>query len=150
MLEVLCIGTPKEVGFSHGKTATLEISRSIRFYKALFQSKCQMSWPEVQYFALKYDPYLQTHWPQYIAEMQGVAEGAGVAYADVLALNVRTEVAFGNFNDGCTAFSWKGKESSILAQNWDWNTEQVPKVPKFKFGLPGTNRNPDKRKILSA
>ena len=55
--------------------------------------------------------------------MQGVAKGAGVTFPDILALNVRTEVAFGNFSDGCTAFSWKGLESSILAQNWDWNTE---------------------------
>jgi len=82
-----------------------------------------MDWEEVKTFALKYQPYLEQHWPQYIEEMQGVAKGARVAYSDILALNVRTEVAFGNFIDGCTAFSWKGARSSILAQNWDWYTE---------------------------
>ena len=74
-------------------------------------------------FGLKYQPYLQTSWPQYLDEMHGVAEGAGVAFDDILALNVRTEIAFGAFNDGCTAISWRGTHTSILAQNWDWYTE---------------------------
>lgn len=82
-----------------------------------------MNWEEVKVFALKYQPYLQSSWPQYIEEMRGVAEGAEVMYEDILALNVRTEIAFGAFNDGCTALSWRGTETSILAQNWDWNTE---------------------------
>jgi len=92
-----------------------------------------MNWEEVKDFALKYDPYLQQHWPQYILEMQGVANGAGVTYLDILALNVRTEIAFGNFNDGCTAFSWKGARSSLLAQNWDWNTEQAENLICLKI-----------------
>jgi isopenicillin-N N-acyltransferase-like protein len=123
MLEVLCTGSPQEVGYHHGSTAKLQISRSMTFYKSLFQSICKMDWEEVKEFAFKYDPYLQEHWPHYVTEMHGVANGAGVTYPDILALNVRTEVAFGNFNDGCTAFSWKGAKTSILAQNWDWNTE---------------------------
>lgn len=41
-----------------------------------------------------------------------------------MALNVRTEIAFGMFSDGCTALSWKSEETSILAQNWDWQEEQ--------------------------
>lgn len=57
--------------------------------------------------------------------MEGVADGAGVSYADILAINVRTEIAFGSFNDGCTAISWRGKEKSLLGQNWDWNIEFV-------------------------
>jgi isopenicillin-N N-acyltransferase like protein len=123
MLEVFCSGTPGEVGYHHGSAGKLQISRSIIFYQTLFESKCKMDWEAVKAFASKYEPYLQRHWPQYIEEMQGVANGAGVTYEDILALNVRTEVAFGNFSDGCTAFSWKGAKTSILAQNWDWNTE---------------------------
>jgi isopenicillin-N N-acyltransferase-like protein len=125
MLEVLCSGTPHELGYQHGSTAKQEIGRSITFYNKIFQVKCKMNWEEVKEFASKYEPYLQEHWPHYVEEMQGVAKGAGVTYPDILALNVRTEVAFGNFSDGCTAFSWKGANNSILAQNWDWNTELV-------------------------
>jgi hypothetical protein len=125
MLEVSCSGSPKEVGFRHGEAAKLPIGRSIIFYQRLFKSKCKMDWEEVQQFALKYQPYLQENWPQYVSEMEGVATGAGVTYPEILALNVRTEIAFGAFNDGCTALSWKSSTASILAQNWDWNTELV-------------------------
>jgi isopenicillin-N N-acyltransferase-like protein len=123
MLEVTCTGTPLLVGQQHGSAAKVQISRCIKFYQTLFLAKCKMDWETVKAFSLKYQPYLEANWPHYISELRGVAEGAGVTYEDILALNVRTEIAFGAFNDGCTAVSWKGEKTSILAQNWDWNTE---------------------------
>lgn len=87
-----------------------------------------MEWSEVTPWAQQYMPYLTTSWPHYVSEMQGVAAGAGVPFLDILAMNVRTEIAFGTFSDGCTALSWKGQSgstsTSLLAQNWDWNTQQ--------------------------
>lgn len=56
--------------------------------------------------------------------MRGIADGAGVDFNDILALNVRTEIAYGMYSDGCTAFAWKTNDSSFLAQNWDWSHEQ--------------------------
>jgi len=125
MLEVLCTGPAHSVGITHGSRAKDQISRSLIFYGALFLQKCKLDWSSVTQLALKYQPYLSQYWPQYVSEMQGVAEGAGVQYEDILALNVRTEVAFGAFNDGCTALSWKSTGGSILAQNWDWNNAQL-------------------------
>jgi isopenicillin-N N-acyltransferase-like protein len=125
MLEVSCSGNPLQVGVQHGEAAKAQIGRGTKFYQNLFQEKCQMNWEEVKAFGMKYQPYLEANWPQYVDEMRGVAEGAGVTYEDILALNVRTEIAFGAFNDGCTALSWRGTRTSILAQNWDWNTEYV-------------------------
>jgi len=55
----------------------------------------------------------------------GLADGAGVLLADILALNVRTEIAFGLDNrasvpsDGCTALSYHSSKAGLLAQNWD-------------------------------
>lgn len=130
MLEVNSAGTTHQIGLVHGSTATVEIARSITFYQKLFQKNCSMDWETVKSFALKYQPYLSSSWPQYVEEMEGVAQGAGVTYGDILALNVRTEIAFGNFSDGCTALSWKGAGTSILGQNWDWNPEYFfPTLP---------------------
>lgn len=53
-----------------------------------------------------------------------MADGAGVELDDIIAINVRTEIAFGLFSDGCTALSWKTDHASFLAQNWDWMEEQ--------------------------
>jgi isopenicillin-N N-acyltransferase-like protein len=150
MLEVACSGSPQEVGFQHGEAAKVPIGRSMIFYQKLFKSKCKMDWPEVQQFALKYQPYLQENWPQYVSEMEGVATGAGVTYPEILALNVRTEIAFGAFNDGCTALSWKSSTASILAQNWDWETELVlPLSPHSQLQADGTCSLKDRLRISS-
>lgn len=69
--------------------------------------------------ALDFEDTIQQHWPDYLEEMRGIAEGAGKTLADIIALNVRTEINFGLFSDGCTALSWLHKDASILAQNWD-------------------------------
>ncbi|PGH30075.1 isopenicillin-N N-acyltransferase [[Emmonsia] crescens] len=65
---------------------------------------------------------------KYIYPEAGVAQGAGVPVESILALNVRTEIAYGMFSDGCTALSWKSKDESFLAQNWDWEREQSPNL----------------------
>jgi isopenicillin-N N-acyltransferase-like protein len=54
----------------------------------------------------------------------GIAEGASVVLADIIAINVRTEITFGLFSDGCTALSWRTDRASFLAQNWDWMDAQ--------------------------
>lgn len=59
-----------------------------------------MDWSEVTPWAEKYMPYLSSTWPAYVAEMEGIAAGAGVPFLDILAMNVRSEIAFGAFCDG--------------------------------------------------
>ena len=50
-------------------------------------------------------------------------------FASILALNVRTELAYGMFEfDGCTALSWHDEQQAILAQNWDWRPAQKPNL----------------------
>jgi isopenicillin-N N-acyltransferase-like protein len=51
--------------------------------------------------------------------MRGIADGAGVALLSIVALNVRTEINFGLFSDGCTALSWHTEKRAYLGQNWD-------------------------------
>ena len=54
-----------------------------------------------------------------------MSRGAGVPFQSNLAINVRTEIAYGLSSDGCTALSWKSGNFSALAQNWDWQSEQA-------------------------
>ena len=84
--------------------------------------------------------------PDLLDEMRGVADGVstyarsgGEAWADavdvldIVALNARSEIALGQWDDGCTAVAWRigggdgtrlgadaGPAKQILAQNWDW------------------------------
>ena len=59
-----------------------------------------------------------------VTKFTGVAFGAEVPYVSILAVNVRTEIAYGMSKDGCTALYSRNDQSAFLAQNWDWQEEQ--------------------------
>ncbi|EPQ51268.1 acyl-CoA 6-aminopenicillanic-acid-acyltransferase [Gloeophyllum trabeum ATCC 11539] len=124
LLEVDCSGSPYEIGVQHGQAASLHIGRAIKFYAGLFQASAKLDWVGVCEKAVEFAPSIQRKFPAFGEEMRGIADGAGVTYADILALNVRTEITFGLFSDGCTAVSWKTDKKSFLAQNWDWMEQQ--------------------------
>ena len=90
----------------------------------MFEETSKLEWTKVRDVAMTFEPTVRSKWPDYLEEMRGVADGAGVSLSDILACNVRTEIAFGMFSDGCTALSWRTEQNSWLAQNWDWMEAQ--------------------------
>ncbi|KAH7374377.1 peptidase C45 acyl-coenzyme A:6-aminopenicillanic acid acyl-transferase-like protein [Pyrenochaeta sp. MPI-SDFR-AT-0127] len=124
MLFVECKGTPYEIGFEHGQAAKTHINRCIDFYTGLFLKNCKQTWPQVLQNASKFEQQAKAKWPAYHEEMQGIADGSGRELLDIVALNVRTEINFGLFSDGCTALAWHTEKRAWLAQNWDWMTVQ--------------------------
>ncbi|OIW31233.1 isopenicillin-N N-acyltransferase [Coniochaeta ligniaria NRRL 30616] len=129
MLSVECQGSPYELGRQHGSTAKDQVHGSIAFYKRLFHNSAQLDWSQVRREAVKFLPYIkQPAWTPLMEEMEGIAAGAEVDFEDILALNVRTEIAYGMFSDGCTSIAWKAQGTSFLAQNWDWDIEQSPNL----------------------
>lgn len=127
----------KQIGHQHGLQAAAQVKGSIAFYNDYFKRKTGKSWSEVQEVAKQFLPYLESSWPAYLEEIRGLADGAGVAYETVLALNVRTEIGFGMLNDGCTAFAWKSKTGSFIAQNWDWEGQQKGNIVVVKIAQEG-------------
>lgn len=118
----------RQIGHTHGTKARSQIEGSIAFYAGLFKETAKLDWPRVRTTALEFEPVIRRKWPAYLEEMRGIAEGAGVELADVLALNVRTEIAFGLFTDGCTMLAWHSKQpggSAFIAQNWDVSAARV-------------------------
>ncbi|KIX02326.1 uncharacterized protein Z518_08267 [Rhinocladiella mackenziei CBS 650.93] len=128
MKHIKCSGSPYEIGQQHGQAAKPEVHGSIAFYSAFFKERTKLSWAEVRDVARGFLPWLEGSYPEYIEEMKGVADGAGLDVESIVALNVRTEIAYGMLSDGCTALSWKTTDASFLAQNWDWNFEQTPNI----------------------
>ncbi|PYH46912.1 AAT-domain-containing protein [Aspergillus saccharolyticus JOP 1030-1] len=124
MKTLLCYGTPYELGLAHGVGAKDMIRRSILFYKKMFAYTCKLEWDAVRMIAKDWKREIEQKWSNYYSEMQGIANGAEIPVVDILILNIRTEIAFGMFNDGCTSLYWKTDRQSFLAQNWDWMEEQ--------------------------
>jgi len=108
-----------QIGLQHGKAAKIEIERCITFYAGLFLKNCKQTWPQVLSHASLFEKNALEKWPAYHEEMRGIADGSGRELLDIVALNVRTEINFGLFSDGCTSLAWKAGERSWLGQNWD-------------------------------
>ncbi|KAJ5125747.1 AAT-domain-containing protein [Penicillium atrosanguineum] len=124
MKTIKCDGGSYKIGQAHGVGAQEMISRSISFYQKMFAHTCKMEWSTVRGISKEWQSQIEQKWPKYYNEMQGIADGAGLPFIDIIILNIRTEIAFGMFNDGCTSLYWKTHNNSFLAQNWDWMEEQ--------------------------
>ncbi|KAL4875186.1 acyl-coenzyme A:6-aminopenicillanic acid acyl-transferase-domain-containing protein [Aspergillus karnatakaensis] len=137
MLVVKCSGSPREVGKQHGTAATTHIARCIDFYTSMFHQTSSLAWKDVLSLAEGFAGNIKSTWPEYFEEMEGIAEGAGQSTLDIVALNVRTEIAFGLFSDGCTSLSWQTREHSFLAQNWDWLPPQKQNLVALEIAQEG-------------
>lgn len=118
-------GSPYDIGRSHGEQGKKEISRSLETYETLFHGYTGMSWTAVCEKALLHHDAIAAFRPEYLEEMQGVADGAGVQFEDILTLNARSEIALTSTPDGCTSFAIRRGEKTWLGQNWDWKGSQV-------------------------
>jgi isopenicillin-N N-acyltransferase like protein len=127
-------GGPRERGRQYGEQARERVRRSVQAYEEVFEHYAGWDWPTVTSQALKYVDPIERFGPWYLDEMRGLADGAGVGFTDVLAINVRTEVMFAAKSraaevqarrpDGCSAFAVLPERSSnghtLIGQNWDW------------------------------
>ncbi len=120
-------GTPKEIGFQHGSLAKAQVHFSLNAYERLFRENNGYTWKEAIEKAKFFMPYLEKHYPHLLEEIEGVADGAGVGFYDILTMNARSEIALTSSKDGCTSLSYsKNKDSDLfLAQTWDWYSDQT-------------------------
>ncbi|RHZ57375.1 hypothetical protein CDV55_104459 [Aspergillus turcosus] len=131
-------GTPREIGLEHGRVLSQQITDQIKVYENIFQETSKMSWDDVRDVAEEFRLSLEKELPDIYAEMQGIAEGAGLDLLDIVALNCRSEISMGNFSDGCTSLSWKKHDNGrVLAQNWDWTPAAGKNIAIVSIEQPG-------------
>lgn len=124
-------GTAKEIGFEHGNEGKKQVIHSLETYEKLFYGFQSISWSEAREQGLAHLNAIEKFDLNMIEEMEGIAEGAGVDFEDILALNARSEIALASnkgvaFSDGCTAIAITSPISTdtIIGQNWDWKASQ--------------------------
>jgi isopenicillin-N N-acyltransferase-like protein len=129
-------GTPHQRGLQHGRGAAELVARSIEIYRKAFKSK-GVSWERAREVATALLPVIAAYDQGFADEIRGIAEGAKVPLEDVVALNARTELLYGQHpqapkgpdtdGDGCTgAIALPGATRDgivIHGQNWDWRDE---------------------------
>jgi isopenicillin-N N-acyltransferase like protein len=141
-------GTSYERGRQYGGQARARIRRSVQAYQQVFAYYAGWDWPAVRRAAAGFEAPIAGFRPAYLEEMRGIADGAGLDLADVLAINVRTEVMFaakarqaplaGRARPvppagpqppadpqppaECSAFAVVQDQpaATLIGQNWDW------------------------------
>lgn len=138
-------GSARERGQQHGLQAKARIAHAIATYARLF-AYCGIDWHGAQRLGAAYRDVIGDLDPALLAEIEGIAAGAGRNVDEILALNARTEIlppsypgaahpelnkiAAANAKLGvpdwgeCTSIAVKPGASAtgttLLAQNWDW------------------------------
>ena len=88
-------GTHREMGRQYGEAAKTQVRHSIENARALLTSaytELATTWEGAQIQARKFIPFAQERYPQYVEEMIGLAEGAGVTFEDVAVLHAMEAV----------------------------------------------------------
>jgi isopenicillin-N N-acyltransferase like protein len=137
-LRIRVAGTPYERGRQYGARARTQVRLSVQAYQRVFAHYAEWDWPAVRRAAAAFEAPIAAFRPAYLDEMRGIAEGAGLDLADVLAINVRTEVMYAakarqaplaarvsNLPAECSAFAvvpTRGapRTATLVGQNWDW------------------------------
>jgi len=129
-------GTPYERGRQYGAQARDRVRLSVQAYERVFAHFAGWDWPAVRRAAAAFKAPIAAFRPAYLDEMRGLADGAGLDLADVLAINVRTEVMYAAKARQaplasrvppaeCSAFAVVPAPgdpggAAIIGQNWDW------------------------------
>jgi isopenicillin-N N-acyltransferase like protein len=124
-------GDARKRGRAYGEQVADRVRRSIDAYGEVFQAYAGWDWAAVREHARLYEDPIAAFDPVYLDEIRGIAEGADVEEADVLAINVRTEVMFAakaraaeHRVGECSAFAVTPGRSAdghtLIGQNWDW------------------------------
>lgn len=118
-------GSPFERGKRHGREFATEIRENKEFYLDYFDTRGIENARD--YADDVIDEFTDQH-GEFIEEMEGVAEGAGLSLTDVGLINFRHTIFYSADeapeNEGCTSFGI-GPEATdgahtYVGQNWDW------------------------------
>ena len=127
-------GSPYEKGLIHGRECRAQLMRSLETYRHRYYVSKQITWDDARFIARRFAGLFTGEYAPYAEEMRGIAEGGGLEFEDVLALNLRSEILYSGISkpgvEGheCTAFSTvfpASKDGHALAgQSWDFTRAQ--------------------------
>jgi isopenicillin-N N-acyltransferase like protein len=124
-------GTHHEMGCQIGEARREQVQHSIENAHVLLEQSydsLELTWKGARIQARKYLPFAEERYPQYIDEMQGVAQGANVTFDDVMVLNAMEAVTMDALHlTRCTSFAVNEERTAdghvLLAHNEDWLPE---------------------------
>ena len=117
-------GQPYERGRQYGARVAGAIHQNLAAYLRLFQFHAGLDRDAARSAAAALGPILETHAPDLLVEMRGIAAGASCDLVDVLLINARSElmVPLGECTSLAATPEVTVQGQVLLGQNWDWFT----------------------------
>ncbi len=118
-------GQPADIGYAHGKALCVQLKENYSIYLNMISTNTGQSEQAIVDLARRFLPEVEKAAPELLAEMEGIAQGAGVSLETILVLNCRSELAFPDqLATQCTVVGLTGNRTvsgkGVIAQNWDW------------------------------
>ncbi|MBS5607664.1 C45 family autoproteolytic acyltransferase/hydolase [Enterocloster lavalensis] len=144
---VISRGAPYEIGYNHGKSHPDRVRKSYEYNLKSCLERGDVTKEELVRIAMGFVKPVERYNPDYIEEVQGIADGAGMKFEELMVLNSRTELqklgwnklAGGEKNsyqkalgemEACTSIAVTGERTvdgaTYVGQNWDnfvWSEE---------------------------
>jgi isopenicillin-N N-acyltransferase-like protein len=129
-------GSHREIGRQIGEACAMQVRHSIENAQALLNKaydQLELTWNGAQIQSRKYMPFAQERYPQYVEELMGIAEGAGVSFDDVATINAMEAVTVDALHlTKCTSFAvnnaYTADDHVLIAHNEDWVPEDEADV----------------------
>lgn len=125
-------GDARRRGAQYGEKAASRVHRTREAYAGVYAHFAGWDWNRVRDEAEAFVEPITSFHPASIDEMTGIADGAGLDFLDVLAMNLRTEILFAAKVRAagttpppveCTSFAARdGDGAQLVGQTWDWLT----------------------------
>jgi isopenicillin-N N-acyltransferase-like protein len=124
-------GTHRVIGRQIGEACARQVQHSLENARALIASTynvLELNWDGACIQARKYMPFSEERYPQYVQEMIGIAEGAGVSADDIAVLHAMEAVTMDALHlTKCTSIAVNGSRTAdehvLVAHNEDWLPE---------------------------
>ncbi|HMK07595.1 MAG TPA: C45 family peptidase [Anaerolineales bacterium] len=129
-------GRHGELGYQVGVDRASQVRRMVETYRRLLRDERTElgveDWSQAVAIARRYLPFIEEGLPQYVEEMRGLAQGAAVAFEDILVLNSIESITADRLHLGCTSLAVSGRASAdgavLVAHNEDWYPDDMEDV----------------------
>ena len=132
-VHVRATGAYRDLGRAVGEAAREQVQASVEFFRANFaaMTRGRLTFAQAERAAPAYEAAARRWLPQYVEELEGLAEGSGVPFARLLVLNCGEEFTADeqpkppgarspHSGDHCTAVAVVSGGRHIVGHNMDW------------------------------
>ena len=134
-------GTYREIGRQIGEAAREQIRRSVAYHEENLEWLCGLTFAAGEQRALALLPHAERTLPQYVEELTGMAEGAGLPLVKLLVPNCGEELlCTSKPPDRCTCLALTSGGRTVVGHNEDWIEADVENMVLLQITVPDGTR----------